>query len=64
MTSGQRKVHVLLWLVLGPAALVGLILAVLWRPVEPVQDGDLPGILQQDAAQRQAETRLDPGGQR
>lgn len=44
MTSGQRKVHVLAWLVLGPIALVGLVLAVLWRPPQPVQDGVLPGV--------------------
>lgn len=44
MTSGQRKMHVLLWLVLGPIAVVGLVLAVVWRPVEPVQRGELPGV--------------------
>lgn len=33
-----------MWLVLGPVALAGLILAVLWRPIEPVQDGTLPGL--------------------
>ena len=44
MTSGQRKAHVLLWLVLGPIAVVGLVLAVLWRPAEPVQQGPLPGV--------------------
>ena len=44
MTSGQRKVHLLLWLVLGPIAVVGLVLAVLWRPPQPVQDGVLPGV--------------------
>lgn len=43
MTRAQRKVHVLLWLVLGPLAVVGLVLAVMWRPMEPVQDGALPG---------------------
>ena len=44
MTSGQRKVHVLLWLVLGPIALIGLALAVVWRPVEPIHEGGLPGV--------------------
>lgn len=44
MTSGQRKMHVLLWLVLGPIAVAGLVLAVVWRPVEPVQSGALPGV--------------------
>ena len=44
VTSGQRKVHVLLWLVLGPIALIGLVLAVVWRPDEPVQQGELPGV--------------------
>lgn len=44
MTSGQRKMHVLLWLVLGPLAVVGLVLGVLWRPPQPVQDGVLPGV--------------------
>ena len=44
MTSGQRKVHLLLWLVLGPIAVVGLVLAVLWRPPQPVQVGVLPGV--------------------
>lgn len=44
MTRGQRKMHVLVWLVLGPAAVVGLVLAVMWRPAEPVQEGVLPGV--------------------
>ncbi|MEM9345071.1 MAG: hypothetical protein AAGB26_00510 [Planctomycetota bacterium] len=44
MTHGQRKMHVLLWLVLGPIAVAGLALAVVWRPAEPVQDGPLPGL--------------------
>ena len=44
MTGPQRKVHVLLWLVLGPLALAGLVLAVSMRPSEPVQEGDLPGV--------------------
>ena len=44
MTSGQRKVHVVLWLVLGPLALAGLALAVMMKPAEPVQDGPLPGV--------------------
>ncbi len=44
MTGPQRKAHVLLWLVLGPIALIGLVFAVQWRPAEPVQDGGLPGV--------------------
>lgn len=44
MTSGQRKVHVWIWLLLGPIAVIGLALAVAWRPVEPVQEGSLPGV--------------------
>jgi len=35
--------HIVLWLVLGPAALFGLVLAVLWRPPVPVQPGVAPG---------------------
>lgn len=44
MTSKQRKVHLMMWMVLGPAALLGLVFAVAWRPVEPVQGGVLPGV--------------------
>jgi|GEM_PF-2426617 len=44
MTSAQRKVHILLWLVLGPLAGLGLMLALDWRPAQPVQDGPLPGL--------------------
>ena len=44
MTSGQRKVHVVLWLVLGPIALIGLALALVMKPAPPVQDGPLPGV--------------------
>lgn len=43
MTPTQRKAHVLLWFVLGPIALAGLLLAVLWRPPVPVQPGTAPG---------------------
>ncbi len=43
MTGPQRKMHVLLWLILGPLSLVGLVLALWWRPADPVQDGPLPG---------------------
>lgn len=43
MTPAQRKTHVLLWLLVGPIALVGLVLAVLWRPPVPVQPGTAPG---------------------
>lgn len=44
MSSGQRKIHVVLWLVLGPLALIGLAMAVVLKPAEPVQEGDLPGV--------------------
>lgn len=44
MTGGQRKVHVILWLVLGPIALAGLVAAVLLRPEPAVQPGTLPGV--------------------
>ena len=44
MTDGQRKMHLLMWLVLGPIAMLGLALAVIWRPAEPVQEGALPGV--------------------
>ena len=43
MTGPQRKAHFMLWLVLGPLALVGLVLALVWRPPVPVQEGELPG---------------------
>lgn len=43
MTRTQRKMHLVLWLVLGPAALTGLVLAVLARPPIPVQPGQAPG---------------------
>jgi len=57
MTSGQRKVHVLLWLVLGPIALIGLGLAVVWRPTDPIEPGPLPGVQAVEAEQ-------SPGGDR
>lgn len=44
MTSAQRKLHLAVWLVLGPIALIGLALAVVWRPAVPVYDGPLPGV--------------------
>ena len=44
MTTGQRKAHVLLWLVLGPLAIIGLVLALQWRPPVPMQDGPFPGV--------------------
>lgn len=43
MTQGQRNMHVVMWLVLGPIAGLCLALAVLWRPPTPVHDGPLPG---------------------
>ena len=44
MTAAQRKTHFLLWILLGPAAAVGLMLAISWRPAQPVQVGPLPGV--------------------
>lgn len=43
MTGRQRKVHVVMWAVLGPVALAGLAIALVLKPAEPVQDGVLPG---------------------
>ena len=37
VTNTQRRVHLALWLVLGPAVLVGLVLALTLRPVVPAQ---------------------------
>jgi hypothetical protein len=44
MTKGQRTMHFLLWLVLGPLAALGLMFALQGRPVEPVQEGPLPWV--------------------
>lgn len=44
MTGPQRKAHLVLWLILGPLVLVGLLLALAWRPPVPVQEGELPGV--------------------
>ncbi len=44
MTRTQRKVHVLLWLVLGPVVLIMFLLVVLARPTVPVQADGLPGV--------------------
>ncbi|MGB1125969.1 MAG: hypothetical protein ACPG4Q_12250 [Phycisphaeraceae bacterium] len=44
MTKGQRTMHFLLWLALGPLAALGLMFALQGRPVEPVQEGPLPGV--------------------
>ncbi len=37
VTGSQRRLHLALWLVLGPAVLVGLVLAMTLRPGVPVQ---------------------------
>lgn len=52
MTQLQKRIHLLLWFLLGPLALLGLFLAVLWRPAEPIQVGPLPGLELQESAQR------------
>ena len=44
MTSGQRKAHIVMWLVLGPIAVVGLALALMNRLDVPVHNGELPGV--------------------
>ena len=44
MTKGQRTMHFLLWLVLGPLAALGLMFALQGRPAPPIQDGPLPGV--------------------
>ena len=59
MTRCQRKMHVLVWLVLGPVAVVGLALAVMWRPAEPIQDGALPGVADEMSSSEQRETSKD-----
>lgn len=42
MTPTQRRVHLVVWIVLGPA-LIGLVLvAVLTRPAQPVQESPIP----------------------
>lgn len=61
MTRCQRKMHVLFWLVLGPVAVVGLVLAVMWRPVEPIQDGALPGIASETSEMSSTEQRETSG---
>ncbi len=37
VTNAHRRLHLTLWLVLGPAVLVGLVLALTFRPGVPAQ---------------------------
>ncbi len=37
MTRTHRRWHAWLWLVIGPLVLLGVILAVKWRPAQPVE---------------------------
>ena len=48
MKRAHRKSHLFLWLVLGPAMIAALFLAVQQRPAEPVND-DLPVALLEEA---------------
>lgn len=54
MTYAQRRWHLLLWLVIGPAVAVVFALALLYRPSPPVQPGVAPGA---DAAAEGEPTR-------
>jgi hypothetical protein len=42
MTSGQRRAHAFIWIVLGPLLLIVLGLIVALRPVAPLSLIDLP----------------------
>lgn len=44
MKRAHRKIHFLLWLILGPVIIATLLLAVLYRPAAPVNDA-LPAAL-------------------
>lgn len=37
VTNAQRRLHLAFWLVLGPAVLIGLVLALTFRPGVPLQ---------------------------
>lgn len=47
MKRTQRKFHFLMWLILGPAIIAVLLLAVLHRPTDPVNDL-IPDVLLQE----------------
>lgn len=44
MKRSHRKTHLILWLILGPVMIATLMLAVMHRPAEPVND-TLPDFL-------------------
>lgn len=48
MKRTHRKTHVFIWLVLGPAIIAVLLLAVLHRPADPVNES-LPDVLREEA---------------
>ena len=48
MTRGQRRLHLWMWLVIGPLAVAAVVLAVMLRPAVPVQEGVAPGASQDD----------------
>ena len=50
MTASQRKVHLLIWLIVAPLALVGLVVALMQGPAEPIEQGPLPGVVDPDPA--------------
>lgn len=44
MTGKQRKAHLVLWLILVPVAIAGLVIAVVLRPGVPIHQGEVPGL--------------------
>lgn len=44
MKRAHRKIHLILWIILGPVMIATLLLAVLHRPSDPVNDR-LPDVL-------------------
>ena len=59
MTSGHRRVHVWIWLVIAPLAGLAVVLAVLLQPAEPVQEGVAPGSSQDDGTSALGEGEAD-----
>lgn len=48
MKRAYRKTHFAMWLILGPIMAATLLIALMYRPAEPVND-ELPAILVEDA---------------
>ncbi|MDJ0922469.1 MAG: hypothetical protein QNI84_15180 [Henriciella sp.] len=48
MKRAHRKTHLVMWLVLGPVMIATLLIAVMYRPAEPVND-ELPTVLLEEA---------------